>query len=625
MYKHLDNIEAPSDLKKMNMQELKELSSEIRDFLIDKVSKTGGHLASNLGIVEVTLALHCVFDSPRDKFIWDVGHQAYVHKMVTGRKDKFDGLRQYGGLSGFPKRCESKHDVFEVGHSSTSISAGLGMAAARDILNENYNIVSIIGDGALTGGMALEALNHLGHSRTKMIIILNDNGMSISPNVGSISNYLHKMRTNKMYKTFKGEVEGIISSIPKIGNRVCKTAHKVKESVKYFMIPGAFFEELGIKYFGPVDGHDIENLINTLNDVKHVEGPVIIHALTKKGKGYEKAEQYPDKYHGVGSFDVRKGLVSGNKTTYSSVAGDKLVQMAKNDKRIVAVTAAMPDGTGLAKFKREFPDRFFDVGIAEGHAVTFCAGLAANGIRPFFPVYSTFLQRGFDQIIHDVAMQKLPVTLLLDRAGLVGNDGETHHGVFDLSYLGLIPDITVMAPMDGEELEQMLEYSLDINGPVAIRYPRGAAYSSDFSKTDVNSGKWDVLKKGREVAVLAIGKGVELSAGAVEILSNAGISAGLINARFLSPVDEDAVREVLAGYDYVFTVEDNVYAGGFGSSVKLFEDADSYRGRVYNIALPDHFIEHGDTSILLEKYGLSSEKIASRILNVVSKAKKGVV
>ncbi|AHM56499.1 1-deoxy-D-xylulose-5-phosphate synthase Dxs [Peptoclostridium acidaminophilum DSM 3953] len=613
MYKYLNSIQSPLDIKKMNPEELKELSGDIRRFLIEKVSKTGGHLASNLGIVEITLALHYCFNTPDDKFVWDVGHQSYVHKMITGRKEDFDCLRQYEGLSGFPKRCESDHDAFDVGHSSTSISAALGMAVARDLDKKENSVVAIIGDGALTGGMAFEALNHLGHVKSDMIVVLNDNAMSISKNVGSISNYLYKMRTHKMYSTLKGEVQGIIKSIPKIGGSVYKTAIRVRDGVKYFMLPGIFFEEMGIKYFGPVDGHDIDELIRIFESVKSIKGPVLIHAITKKGKGYTHAEKHPDKYHGVGCFDIEKGVQPSSARTYSDVAGEKLLKMASEDNRIVAVTAAMPDGTGMRKFKDELPRRFFDVGIAEGHAVTFCAGMASQGYKPFFPVYSTFLQRGFDQIIHDVAMQKLPVTFLLDRAGIVGNDGETHHGVFDLSYLGLMPNIVVMAPMDGTELEQMLEYSMTLDMPVAIRYPRGNAAASEINRSELCLGRWDVIKQGEEIAMVGIGKGVEIALEASKLLEMEGVKPAVINARFQSHMDIEFIRSIAGNYKHIFTIEDNVLSGGFGSKLKCMLSDSIPELRITNIALPDKFIEHGNTEILLQKYGLDARSVSERI------------
>ena len=456
MYKYLYNINTPKDIKKLNNKELDLLSNEVRKFLVKSVSKTGGHLASNLGVVELTLALHYVFDSPKDKIVWDVGHQAYVHKIVTGRRDQFDTLRKYGGLSGFPKKSESEHDVFNAGHSSNSISVGTGLATARDLKNEKHCVISVIGDGALTGGLAFEALNHLGNLKKKMIVVLNDNEMSIDKNVGSISNYLLKLRTNKTYKKMKIEFENMTNYIPKIGIDLFKTAEKLRDSVKYLVTPGALFEEMGIKYFGPIDGHDMCELIDTLKQINKLDCPVILHVVTQKGKGYKFSEEQPEKYHGVSPFNVELGIVNTNKITYSDVVGLKLIQMAQKDQRVVAISAAMPSGTGLLQFQKQFKDRFFDVGIAEGHAVTFAAGLATNGIKPYFAVYSTFLQRGYDHIIHDIGIQNVPVTLLIDRAGIVGDDGETHHGVFDLSYLSSIPNLMIMSPKDKNELEKLI-------------------------------------------------------------------------------------------------------------------------------------------------------------------------
>ncbi|SHJ65285.1 1-deoxy-D-xylulose-5-phosphate synthase [Tepidibacter formicigenes] len=615
MYKYLYNVNDPEDLKKLDINELDILANEIRKFLVKSISKTGGHLASNLGIVELTLALHYIFKSPKDKIVWDVGHQAYVHKIITGRRDKFDTLRKFEGLSGFPKRCESSHDIFETGHSSTSISAGLGLAMARDINKESHSIISIIGDGALTGGMAFEALNHLGHTKTNMIVVLNDNEMSIDENVGSLSNYLLKLRTNKAYKKIKDEFENITNIIPKIGNTVYKAADKFKDSVKYFMSEGILFEEMGIKYFGPIDGHDINELIETFNKIKNVKGPVLVHVVTKKGKGYRFAENEPNKYHGVSPFNVEKGIEKSTKESYSEVVGNKLVSLAKKNKKIVAITAAMPSGTGLNKFKEAYPDRFFDVGIAEGHAVTFAAGLAANGIRPYFAVYSTFLQRGYDQIIHDVALQNLPVTFLLDRAGLVGADGETHHGVFDLSYLNSIPNLTVMAPKDKLELEKMIEFSFEIDGPVAIRYPRGEAIKLKNENFDFKLGKWELLNQGENTAIIAIGNVVKNSLEAADTLKEKGVSPTVINGRFLKPMDEDILKDLSQKYKYIFTVEDNVLTGGFGEKITSVLSSFGFKGKIVNIALPDIFIEHGSVDILYNKYGLSSEKIANRVLN----------
>ncbi|MEJ8553684.1 1-deoxy-D-xylulose-5-phosphate synthase [Tepidibacter sp. Z1-5] len=617
MYKYLYNVNNPEDLKKMNIKELNEFTNEIRKFLVRSVSKTGGHLASNLGVVELTLAFHYIFETPKDKIVWDVGHQAYVHKMITGRIREFETLRKFNGLSGFPKRNESVHDAFDTGHSSTSISAGLGLAMARDIKKEDYDVISVIGDGALTGGMAFEALNHLGHTQTNMTVILNDNEMSIDKNVGSMSNYLLKLRTNKAYKKMKIEFENITNYIPKIGDTVYKTADKIKDSLKYIVSPGALFEEMGIKYFGPIDGHNIEELIQTFKTIKKFKGPSIVHVITKKGKGYRFAENEPEKYHGVSPFDLKKGIQKSSKETYSSVVGDKMVEMAAKDENIVAVTAAMPSGTGLSKFQNIYPERIFDVGIAEGHAVTFASGLAANGIKPYFAVYSTFLQRGYDQIIHDIALSNLPVTLLLDRAGIVGADGETHHGVFDLSYLNSIPNLTVMAPMDKYELEKMLELSRTMNTPVAIRYPRGEALKYDKDDYQLDIGKWDILKKGSKVALIGIGSMVKTCLKCYDILNERGINVTLINGRFLKPLDYKMIEDIHKEYDYIVTVEDNVLIGGFGSSISCYLSKLGYKGKLINIGFEDKFIEHGNVDILYDKYGLSAPKIAQKIIQEI--------
>lgn len=617
MYKYLYNINEPRDLKKLNSKELDVLSNEIRKFLVKSVSKTGGHLAPNLGVVELTLALHYVFESPKDKIVWDVGHQAYIHKIITGRRDVFHTLRQFEGISGFPKKSESIHDVFDTGHSSTSISIGVGLAMARDIKKEKHSVVSVIGDGALTGGMAFEALNHLGNTNTNMVVVLNDNEMSIDKNVGSLSNYLLKLRTNKAYKRIKDEFENITNHIPKIGNELYKTAEKLKDSFKYLITPGALFEEMGIKYFGPIDGHNIEELIKTFKNIKKASGPVIVHIVTKKGKGYKFAENHPDKYHGVSPFDVEEGVKVSDKKSYSDIAGEKLIEIAKKDDRVIAITAAMPSGTGLSKFKEMYPNRFFDVGIAEGHAVTFASGLATSGLRPYFAVYSTFLQRGYDQIVHDMAIQNVPVTLLIDRAGLVGDDGETHHGVLDLSYLSSIPNLTVMAPKDKEELENMIEYSMNINGPVAIRYPRGEALSISRYHENLETGKWEILKHGDNIAIVAIGNVIKNALEASEILKENGIDSTVVNGRFLKPIDEEVLKMLSKEYKYIFTLEDNMVIGGFGSLITLNLVNLNFKGKIINIGFEDRFIEHGKVDILYDKYGLSSEKIANRILKEI--------
>jgi len=510
----LDNINSPKDIKQLKEKELQQLAGEIREYIINTVSETGGHLASNLGVVELSLALHKVFDSPKDKIIWDVGHQAYIHKLLTGRKEDLKTLRTLGGLSGFPKRSESEHDIFETGHSSTSISAALGLAKGRDLSGEDYNVIAVIGDGSLTGGMAFEALNHAGDFPTRLIVILNDNNMSISDNIGGMANYLSKIRTVPAYFKLKASVSGVLKNMPFLGNALFNSAEKLKNWFKYLLVPGIIFEELGFKYLGPIDGHDIHNLEYIMKRAKSYNGyPVFIHVITKKGKGYEKAENQPSKYHGVNPFDIESGNSKKHSQgrSYSSVFGDWITKAARSDKRIAAVTAAMPEGTGLSKFAAQHKDRFFDVGIAEQHAVTFSAGLAVGGYKPYFAVYSTFLQRAYDQIVHDVCMQKLPVTLAIDRAGIVGADGETHHGVFDIAYLRHMPNITIMSPKDGRELEQMLDFTLKLDSTCAIRYPRGNENNFVEYNNPIVLGKSEILLEGADAAIIAEGRMVRIA------------------------------------------------------------------------------------------------------------------
>ncbi|MBS4539980.1 1-deoxy-D-xylulose-5-phosphate synthase [Clostridium sp. D2Q-11] len=620
--KTLDKVNCISDVKKLDITELNKLSGEIRKFLLDNVSKTGGHVASNLGVVELTIAIHKVFNSPEDKIIWDVGHQSYIHKILTGRKDRMHTIRQYEGLSGFPKRCESFHDTFETGHSSTSISAGLGMAIARDIKGEKNEVVSIIGDGSMTAGMAFEALNHAGDIKSKMIVILNDNEMSISKNVGGLSKYLDRIRTAPTYGKMKDDVETLLNSIPAIGKTMYRTAERAKDSLKYFLLPGILFEELGFKYLGPVDGHNIPLLIKTLNRAKLVNGPVIVHVLTKKGKGYKHAEENPDKFHGASAFDLKTGkaLSKTKGVKYSKVFGDKLYDLAKNHKDIVAITAAMPSGTGLENFKNKLPKRFIDVGIAEQHAVTFAAGLASQGLKSYFAVYSTFLQRGYDQVLHDVCLQNLPVVFAIDRAGLVGNDGETHHGVFDFSYLSHIPNLIIMAPKDKKELEEMVEFTYKYNdGPIAIRYPRGVSVEKDelITNNEIVLGKGEMIKEGKNVAIIAIGKMVDIGYEASLKLEESGLNPTLINIRFLKPIDNDLIKKVSNEYNMVVTLEDNVISGGLATSVnnELFKY--KYKGNLINIGLPDEFIEHGNTSELFKKHKLDADGIYDTIINSI--------
>lgn len=620
----LNRINSPTDLKKLNIKDLEKLSKEMRKFIIHNVSKTGGHLASNLGVVELTIALHSVFNSPRDKMIWDVGHQSYIHKIITGRREQFSSLRQHKGLSGFPKKKESPHDFFETGHSSTSISAGLGMAMARDIKKEKYHVISIIGDGALTGGMAFEALNHAGHSKTDFIVVLNDNEMSISENVGGLSRYLNKLRSAPTYFKVKDDVEAILRKIPAIGNTVAKTAQKTKDTIKYFFVPGMIFEELGFTYLGPVNGHNIDELMDVFNRSKKIKGPVLIHTITKKGKGYMFAEKYPDKFHGISPFDINTGEKIGKKAgkSYSDIFGEKLGDLADTNSDIVAITAAMPSGTGLEKFAKQHPERFFDVGIAEQHGVTFAAGLAANGMKPVFAVYSTFLQRGFDQIIHDVCLQNLPVVFGIDRAGIVGEDGETHHGVFDLSYLMPIPNLTIMAPKDGKELEGMIEFATEQNYPIAIRYPRGSGDNiivEEIGDNEKDFKKGEVLRRGADICIVAVGKMVKTAIDVAKKLEYKHISSTVINSRMIKPIDEDTIISETKNIDIIVTIEDNVLISGFGNRViEIFNNRRINNKKIKCFGFPDKFIEHGDTDSLFKEYKLDSIGIYEQIIELLS-------
>lgn len=614
----LETINEPADLKKLDHSQLEQLAREIRQAIIQTLAQNGGHLAPSLGVVELTLALHLAFDSPRDKIIWDVGHQAYVHKLITGRREQFPTIRQYGGLSGFPKRRESPHDVFETGHSSTSISAALGMVIARDLRKENFKVVAVIGDGAMTGGMAFEALNHAGQLGKDLIVVLNDNEMSISHNVGALSNYLTKLRIDPTYHRAKEDVEYILSRIPRIGRTMVKAAERLKNSVKYLLVPGRIFEDLGFSYFGPIDGHNLEMLVSTLQEAKACEGPVLIHVLTKKGRGYPPAEKNPERFHGVGRFDEKTGEIfrESSHPTYTEVFGRTLAVLGETNEKLVAVTAAMPDGTGLRQFAERFPHRFFDVGIAEEHAVTFSAGMAAQGMRPVVAIYSTFLQRAYDQVLHDVCLPNLPVVFAIDRAGLVGQDGPTHHGVFDLSFLRHMPNMIVMAPKDENELQHMLKTALQHNGPVAVRYPRGGGLGVPLSDEwrQLPLGCGEVLREGNDVLVLAIGTMVAPSLTAAEILAAMGIQATVVNARFLKPLDAELICRLAARTPKVVTVEENVLMGGFGSAItELFTRKGMYKVRTLSLGIPDRFIEHGDTRLLLKDLGLDGEHIAETI------------
>lgn len=616
MNNYLMKHQFPQDLKTMSYDELELLTYEIRDFLVEQVSMTGGHLASSLGAVELSIALHRTFDSPNDKLIWDVGHQTYVHKILTGRAERFPSLRQMNGMSGFPKAKESPHDIFDTGHSSTSISMGLGMAAARDLKGEKCNIVSIIGDGAMTGGLAFEALNNAAPLNTKLIVILNDNAMSISHNTGGLSKHLGRLRSSDKYLNMKKRIKNNMSKVPVIGDGVIAGMKHARDSIKYAMIDGIMFEELGFKYFGPVDGHNIEELCEALEHARDYEKqkPVFIHVITQKGKGYSKAEERPDVFHGVGPFDIETGepLKKSSGISYSAVFGNKLAEMAAADNRITAISAAMIEGTGLKDFSTKFPDRTFDVGIAEGHAVTFAAGLAKAGLRPYVAVYSTFLQRAYDQIIEDVCLQKLPVVFCIDRAGIVGADGETHHGIFDISYLRHIPDLTVMAPKDAQELEAMLELSAQLDGPCAIRYPRGNSVDLEIP-SEVQYGKSQSLKEGSDIEIWSVGTMAEKALKAAEILEDKGISASVVNTAFIKPLDTQKIKESGDKYRLIVTVEDNMLAGGIGEGIKDILSGSS--ADAINIGWPDSFIEHGTCEQLYEKYGLDAESIAERIIN----------
>ncbi|MEQ6359026.1 1-deoxy-D-xylulose-5-phosphate synthase [Thermoanaerobacter thermohydrosulfuricus] len=612
----LEQINSPYDLKKIDKKDFPLLCEEIRQFLIEKVSKTGGHLASNLGIVELTVALHYVFNSPVDKIIWDVGHQCYVHKIITGRKDQFDTLRKFNGLSGYTKRTESVHDIFGAGHSSTSISAALGIAKARDLKGEKYSVVAVIGDGALTGGMAFEALNNAGRSKTDLIVVLNHNEMSISENVGSLSLYLSKLRTDPTYNKLKQEVDNLLNIVPPIGKSLHKYIERIKDSVKQLVVPGMFFEEMGFTYLGPIDGHDVDSLIEVLERAKKIKGPILVHVITKKGKGYKFAEKFPDKFHSAAPFDIQTGkFVNEGQATYSDVFGKTLTEMALKDDKIVAITAAMPEGTGLIHFAKLIPERFFDVGIAEQHATTFAAGMAVQGYKPYFAVYSTFLQRAYDQLIHDVCIQKLPVVFAIDRAGIVGEDGETHQGVFDLSYLRPIPNIAIMSPKDANELVEMVKLSRNLDFPVAIRYPRGKAGEFDITREcSIEFGKAELISEGTEIAIFALGRMVGKVLEAKEILKASDLQPFIVNLRFVKPVDEELILDISNKVKFIVTVEDNVIAGGVGSAILELLNSNGIYKPVLRLGFPDKFIEHGDVENLFKKYNLDAESIANTIL-----------
>lgn len=618
MYKYLTNIDSPADLKKLAPEHLPELAAELRRFLLATVSETGGHLGSNLGAVELTIALHYCFNSPADKIIWDVGHQAYTHKILTGRRNRFHTQRQYKGLSGFPKRCESEHDAFGVGHSSTSISAGLGMAAAADLAGTKNHAIAVIGDGSLTGGMAFEALNQAGHLKKNLIVILNDNEMSISKNVGAFSSFISRKMTGRYFRDLKKEMQGLLKNIPAIGSDILHFARKAENSLKGFLTPGSLFEALGFDYLGPLDGHDLTQLVEVFNNINELDGPLLVHVMTTKGKGYKPAEEMPDKYHGVGAFDIStgKGSAKAGAKSYTEVFGETMVALAEQDPKIVAITAAMPDGTGLNRFAERFPERFFDVGIAEQHAMTFAAGLAADGFRPVTAIYSTFVQRAYDQVFHDICLQKLPVTIAMDRGGVVGDDGPTHHGVFDISYMRHLPAITVMAPKDENELRHMLKTAIYSGEPMALRYPRGAGYGVqlDSELQTLEIGKGEQLLDGTDLCIVAIGSTVYPALQAAEMLKEKGVFAGVVNARFVKPLDAELILSVARSTGRIVTVEENALQGGFGSAVlELLSDSGLHDVRVKRLGIPDRYIEHGSQAQLRKDLGIDAEGIAAAV------------
>ncbi|MFP4456820.1 MAG: 1-deoxy-D-xylulose-5-phosphate synthase [Clostridia bacterium] len=613
---YLEKISSPKDIKNMSLEELKELSKEIREVIIDTVSKNGGHLAPNLGVVELTIALHKVLNCPADKLVWDVSHQTYTHKLLTGRYDKFDTIRQYEGLSGYTSIEESPYDAFGAGHSSTSLSAALGMAIRADLMEENNSVVAVIGDGALTSGMAWEALNHIGHIQKKMVVVINDNQMSISQNVGAMAQYLNLLRTDRNYTQAKENIRKLLEDIPVIGSGLKSTVSKVKNSLKYLLVKGLIFEELGFTYMGPIDGHDIDSIQTHLKQALSINKPVIIHTITKKGYGYKPAVSSPEVYHGVSPFFVDTGKVKHLKPkSFSNVFGESVTKLAENDKKIVAITAAMCSGVGLDSFKRTFPDRFFDTGITEQHATTLAAGMAAAGLKPVFAVYSTFLQRAYDQIIHDIALQKLPVIFALDRAGLVGADGATHHGVFDLSYLRSIPNLTVMAPSNGEELGNMLEFAFELNKPCAIRYPRGAAnLISKSTENELILGKADILVKGSQVVLWAIGRMTATAIEVAEKLRQHHINPTVVDARFLKPFDESLLKSLSKKNALVVSLEDNIISGGMGELMSnILQDNKIYTD-IIKFGIPDRFVKHGNVNQLDHELGIDSDSIVEKIL-----------
>ena len=619
---YLDRINEANDIKKIEPEAYDALASEIRSFIIESVSEHGGHLASNLGVVELTMALHLCMDFPNDKLIWDVGHQAYTHKLLTGRKEDFSGLRTFGGMSGFPKHKESPCDAFDTGHSSTSISAALGYARARDLKGEDRTVVAVIGDGSLTGGMAYEALNNVSHLKSNMIIVLNDNKMSISENVGGLSKHLTALRTRESYMDFKMDVEKKLKQIPHVGDSVARSVKKSKDSIRQLFVKGGFFEDFGIKYIGPIDGHDIKEMVRVLNALKRLNEPVVMHVVTQKGRGYVPAEKNPSAFHGVGSFDIATGESLASKSlTYTSVFSKTICRLGKAHPDVVTICSAMPDGTGLTAFKKHFPDRFFDVGIAEQHAVTFAAGLAAGGMHPFVAVYSSFLQRAYDQIVHDVCIQNLPVVFCVDRAGLVGADGETHQGIFDLSYLSMIPNMTVCAPKNKYELYDMLYFAYQYHGPIAIRYPRGSAYEGFKNmRPPIEYGKSELMFEGEKIALVAVGSMVQTAVQVREKLLDKGINATVVNARFVCPLDTECLDRLSRDHQWIVTMEENVLKGGFGEACGDYLLAKHEDVRLIHVGVPDVYVEHGGVDQLKKTLHMDADSIVERICSAMSDA-----
>lgn len=618
----LDKIQKENDIKKLSEEELALLKEEIRKFLIESISATGGHLASNLGVIELTMVLHLVFDLPKDKIIWDVGHQSYTHKILTGRKAGFSSLRQYGGMSGFPKTNESESDSFNTGHSSTSISAGLGLAQAREITGENYHVISVIGDGALTGGMAFEALNNVSRLKTNFIMVLNDNNMSISENVGGLNRYLSGFRTANAYRDLKNGVMNSLNRIPVCGEGMVRKIRNAKSGIKQLFVPGMLFEEMGIMYLGPVDGNNIPAMRRLFEEAKRVDGPVLVHVLTKKGAGYGPAERHPARFHGAEPFEIETGVPKFRRTkaNYTDVFGTIMHKLAQRNPKVVAITAAMAEGTGLKRFANMYPDRFFDVGIAEQHAVTFAAGLAKAGLIPIFAVYSSFLQRAYDQVLHDVCIQKLPVIFAIDRGGLVGSDGETHQGIYDISYLSSIPNLTIMAPKNKWELSDMMKFAVNFKAPVAIRYPRGEAYDGlKEHREAISLGKSELLFKGKQVAILALGSQVAVASQVREILQEKGLDITVVNARFAMPFDKEAVRELCNHHELLVTMEENIASGGFGEHISAFVKEEDLDISLLPIAIPDMYVEHGNVKVLLENLKMDADSVAMRIMNALEK------